>query len=188
MYTAVQRRRWLLSAIGLGAAAFAYMLVTQEPHRAEAPPETKPGVPVALASPSEREKALGVELIPSGTSSVPPFPRTLRLPEDDGGRIGEYALVGLGIRTVSFLGIQVYVVGFYVHADDLAALQKVLVRRVHPTATTATQQEREELKQLMLDPERGSELFEEFLTSDGVMFRSAFRVVPTRNTGACPPG
>lgn len=140
-------------------------------------PSIKPGTPVILSTAAEKEA--GVELIPSGTS-VPAFPKTLALPNSD-GTATEYALVGLGIRTVSFLSIEVYVVGVYIAADDLAMVQEALVRRVHPTATTATLPEREELRRLLADPEEGEKFFGKLLREKSV--RSLLRVVPTRNTG-----
>ena len=57
----------------------------------------------------------------------------------------EYQLLGLGIRTVSFLGIQVYVVGMYVATEDIAALQEGLIRKIAPTATTLVAGEKESL-------------------------------------------
>ena len=39
------------------------------------------------------------------------FPKTLRIPSKT--PLPEFSLVGLGVRTVSFLGIKVYSVGFY---------------------------------------------------------------------------
>lgn len=140
-------------------------------------PSIKPGTPVILSTAAEKEA--GVELIPSGTS-VPAFPKTLALPNSD-GTTTEYALVGLGIRTVSFLSIEVYVVGVYIAADDLAMVQEALVRRVHPTATTATLPEREELRKVLADPEEGEKFFGKLLREKSV--RSLLRVVPTRNTG-----
>lgn len=44
------------------------------------------------------------------------FPRTVRVPSQF--KTGPMELVGLGVRTVSFLGIQVYSIGFYA---DLAS-------------------------------------------------------------------
>lgn len=142
-------------------------------------PSIKPGTPVILSTAAEKQA--GVELVPSGTS-VPAFPKTLALPNAVGSTT-EYALVGLGIRTVSFLSIQVYVVGLYIAADDLSVVQEALVRRVHPTATTATLPEREELWRVLADPEEGEAFFRELLQERGV--RSLLRVVPTRNTGEC---
>jgi len=47
---------------------------------------------------------------------VQPFARTWQQQD------GEYRLLGLGVRKVSFLRVQVYVVGLYVHAEDIAPL------------------------------------------------------------------
>ncbi|PWY76311.1 hypothetical protein BO70DRAFT_388634 [Aspergillus heteromorphus CBS 117.55] len=167
----------------------------------------------------------GAEQVPTGTSSVPYFPSTIRIPkeldnltsgddirseteETDGE---EYQLLGLGIRTVSFLGIQVYVVGMYVAKADIAELQRRLVRvgveaqgilqaqaesqsktgsgvAVPETvkaggdgisATSLVSTERAALKDL-LDSDRGDAIWDAIIKPDGL--RTAFRVVPTRNT------
>ncbi|RHZ61956.1 chalcone isomerase domain-containing protein [Aspergillus thermomutatus] len=152
----------------------------------------------------------GVEQVATGTSTIPHFPSTIRLPKslDDpalkpgedlpagpGVEEDEYQLLGLGIRTVSFLQIQVYVVGLYVAKADISELQQRLVRTaVHPpgresvisdtpgstSATSLVSTEREGLKQLLLDPERGEDAWTQILKQDGL--RTAFRIVPTRNT------
>ncbi|GIJ84307.1 altered inheritance of mitochondria protein 18 mitochondrial [Aspergillus pseudoviridinutans] len=152
----------------------------------------------------------GVEQVATGTSTIPHFPSTIRLPRslddpslksgDDlpagpGEEEDEYQLLGLGIRTVSFLQIQVYVVGLYVAKADISELQQRLVRTAvnppgrdsvisdTPGATSATSlvsTERQELKQLLLDPEMGEEAWTQILKQDGL--RTAFRIVPTRNT------
>jgi hypothetical protein len=130
------------------------------------------------------------DVVQTGTSTVPTFPRLLGFADDiqDGG-IGpsvtqdglvEYQLVGLGIRTVSFLKIQVYVVGMYVATDDIAALQEALIRRIDPVATTLVAGEKEKLKQILLDPERGEEVWSQVLRDSGV--RTLIRIVPTRDT------
>jgi hypothetical protein len=163
--------RWMLYAGGVGLAALAYMLTMGDPLKTEAPTSSviKPGTAIALMEP---------ESVDSGTSSVPAFPRKLVLQGE------EYVLVGLGIRTVSFLGIQVYVVGFYIHKDDLEKVQKKLVEAIQPGASSITAPEREELEKRLLDPVEGEKLWEEILR-DG-KFRSVFRIVPTRNTGLLP--
>ncbi|CRG85857.1 hypothetical protein PISL3812_02863 [Talaromyces islandicus] len=150
----------------------------------------------------------GVEQVETGNSSVPLFPTTVRLPktlnaatlapgqdiprtatEDDDE---EYQLLGLGIRTVSFLAIQVYVVGLYIAKSDIAALQQSLVKTgVQPpsehmakngvvAATSLVSTEREALKNLLLDPERGEEAWTSILKESNI--RTAVRIVPTRNT------
>ncbi|KAE8149620.1 chalcone-flavanone isomerase-domain-containing protein [Aspergillus avenaceus] len=151
----------------------------------------------------------GVEQVDTGTSTIPYFPSTIRLPaldagvlkpgeevvtgdDDDGGE--EYQLLGLGIRTVSFLKIQVYVVGMYVAKSDISELQQRLVRTAvnppgehgvtdMPGATSATSlvsTERQQLKELLLDADKGDDIWTAVLKKDGL--RTAFRIVPTRNT------
>lgn len=144
----------------------------------------------------------GQEIVPTGNSTVPYFPRTISLPSytaplspstppspDPLGtpavtapqRSTEYTLVGLGVRTVTFVGLQVYVVGYYVATSDIAALQNALTKKVNPIATTLVPGEREQLRGLLLDPAEGERTWDELLAS-GVPARSAFRVVPVRDT------
>ncbi|EER45014.1 conserved hypothetical protein [Histoplasma capsulatum H143] len=150
----------------------------------------------------------GIEQVPTGNSTIPTFPKTIRLPRDGaqtlsaGGRAGdefppdsqteEYTLLGLGIRAVSFLSVQVYVVGLYIASSDITALQQHLVRQaVTPvsasaanesavTATSLVPGERDALKQILLDPEQGQEAWNEILRDTHL--RTALRIVPTRNT------
>ncbi|KAL4911547.1 hypothetical protein BDW74DRAFT_164984 [Aspergillus multicolor] len=156
----------------------------------------------------------GVEQVATGTSSVPHFPSTIRLPKyqgdgssaasklapwdevtGDGEEQEEYQLLGLGIRTVSFLKIQVYVVGLYVAKSDISELQQRLVHMAaHPpsdkqvianpvgatSATSLVSTERQRLKDLLLDGEQGEEAWNAILKDDGL--RTAVRIVPTRNT------
>jgi len=173
--TDVHRRRWMVGAAAVGVGALVYLLANEPPHKAEAPAATgdfDPATPISLQ--------LGDGLVDPGTTSVPPFPARVTAPDG-----GEYSILGLGIRTVSFLSIQVYVVGFYVHTDDLAAIQRALVRRAEPGASSVTVVEREELRKRLLDPAEGEKLWDEVLAG-GVKFRSLFRIVPTRNTGLFP--
>lgn len=152
----------------------------------------------------------GVEQVATGTSTVPHFPSTIRLPRsvDDpslkpnediprgpGVEEDEYQLLGLGIRTVSLLQIQVYVVGLYVAKADISELQHRLIRTaVNPpgrdsvisdtpgakSATSLVPTERQELKQLLLDPEMGEAAWNQIVKADGL--RTVLRIVPTRNT------
>jgi hypothetical protein len=135
----------------------------------------------------------GRELVPTGNSTVPMFPRTVVLPATGsaspaspiaaaiGADLGtEYTLVGLGLRSVSFIGIQVYVVGFYVATSDVAALQAYLVKKINPTATTLVAPERDALRSALLDPAEGEGTWDTILRESGC--RSAFRIVPVRDT------
>lgn len=136
--------------------------------------------------------------VPTGTSTVPLFPRTLWLPRtgaaDDRkssalpsglGAVDtneEYHLLGLGIRTVSFLNIQVYVVGLYVAASDLARLQEGMVRAIAmPGATTLVEREKEDLSRMLADAKDSEQIWGTILKQD--VFKSALRIVPTRSSG-----
>ncbi|KIW15989.1 hypothetical protein PV08_06040 [Exophiala spinifera] len=133
-----------------------------------------------------------IEQVPTGTSTIPTFPRTIHISSDapsstpaaanEGTQSNvEYQLVGLGIRTVSILSIQVYVVGMYIATSDIAALQARLVHAVaDPVATTLVPEEKGKLKDLLRDPERGEDVWNEIVRDAGI--RTAFRIVPTRNT------
>lgn len=128
-----------------------------------------------------------IEQVPTGTSSVPKFPKSIHLSGLDSGGAAlpdsgeqEYQLVGLGIRTVSFLGIQVYVVGLYVALPDIATLQERLIRTQDPIATTLVPGERGKLRGALLDADRSEDIWNDVLKDGGI--RSVFRIVPTRGT------
>jgi Chalcone isomerase like len=125
-----------------------------------------------------------IELVPTGTSSIPHFPKTIAIPKPDAANDeeAEYTLIGLGIRTVSFLGIQVYVVGLYVQTSSLAELQSRFIKRVNPLASALIPGEKEELRTALLDPEQSYKLWDDILRDDTTGINSAFRIVPTRNT------
>lgn len=127
-----------------------------------------------------------IELVETGTSSVPHFPRTINLPTSSVPVPGsqekeeQYTLLGLGIRTVSFLSIQVYVVGMYIRTTDLSALQEKLIHSVNESASTLIPSEKEELKKKLLDPQASREIWTELLKTPGM--KTAWRISPTRNT------
>jgi len=144
----------------------------------------------------------GREIVPTGNSTVPTFPRTLDLPAytapitatspDSPDTLTtqtittptgttEYTLVGLGLRTVTFVNLQVYVVGYYIATSDIAALQNALTKKVNPIATTLVPGERDELRAALLDPAEGEATWDELLAA-GIPARSAFRVIPVRDT------
>lgn len=146
----------------------------------------------------------GREIVPTGNSTVPEFPRTLELPnfapqsappppstpsvtsptllvQPSATSDTEYTLVGLGTRSVSFLGINVYVVGYYIATADIAELQARLVRKINPIASTLVANEKDDLRKKLLDSAEGEALWDELLAS-GVPARSVVRVVPVRDT------
>lgn len=130
-----------------------------------------------------------IELVETGTSYVPYFPRTIRLPTDTTGpeqvsSDAEYQLLGLGIRKVSFLRVQVYVVGLYVKSADIGTLQNHLINTVNPTASALIPGEKDELRRALLDPEQSNRIWEAILSHSepGKGVDMAFRVVPCRGT------
>uniref|UniRef100_A0A093VF01 Altered inheritance of mitochondria protein 18, mitochondrial n=1 Tax=Talaromyces marneffei PM1 TaxID=1077442 RepID=A0A093VF01_TALMA len=153
----------------------------------------------------------GAEQVETGNSSVPLFPTTIKLPKSMSDMSltpgqdlpiapeseEEYQLLGFGIRSVSFLSIQVYVVGVYVAKSDIGTLQRRLVHagvqapsigaEGQPTtvgaaaaATSLVSTERDALKKLLLDPEHGEAAWTSILKEGNI--RTAIRIVPTRNT------
>ncbi|PYH97206.1 hypothetical protein BO71DRAFT_281766, partial [Aspergillus ellipticus CBS 707.79] len=229
---AQSKRTILISASGIAACAVAmYGVIKLDVFEADTDTDTTstptPTNKTSLDGPAgfpsspsliqiEGEEA-GASQVSTGTSSVPYFPSTMRVPADldslsSGADIKaekemegeEYQLLGLGIRTVSFLGIQVYVVGMYVAKADISELQRRLVRvgvsareikagvegdeagglekkvGTEVGATSLVEMERTALKELLLDAERGDEVWDAILKTEGL--RTAFRIVPTRNT------
>lgn len=199
-----------LFASVLATAAVAYKLIgaidEEEQRRrslqADAPPDANAkflGRPVQVIGAGEDKRIITegeehVELVETGTSSVPFFPRVLHLPVTSDKAASapnsalaprdplndeEYTLVGLGIRTVSIFSIQVYVLGLYVRTSDLSELQAQLIHHVNPAASTLVPNEKSDLQTALLDPSKSQEIWNALLTAP---IRSAWRVVPTRNT------
>lgn len=149
----------------------------------------------------------GREVVQTGNSTVPLFPRTLELPdfasanskgageETDRASVmsptlvlppsatgdTEYTLVGLGTRSVSFLGINVYVLGYYIATADIAELQARLVKKINPIASTLVSTEKDDLRKKLLDVEESEKIWQELL-QNGIPARSLVRVVPVRDT------
>ncbi|PVI01262.1 hypothetical protein DM02DRAFT_361442 [Periconia macrospinosa] len=150
-----------------------------------------PGDKVIAAPPSAEHPTPSdvdtIELVETGTSYVPYFPRTITLPDAAGPENveteAEYTLLGLGIRKVSFLRVQVYVVGLYVKNSSLHTLQNHLINTVNPTASALIPGEKEDLRKALLDPERSTQIWEAILNGKGIdAVETAFRVVPVRGT------
>ncbi|KAG6028962.1 hypothetical protein E4U41_000529 [Claviceps citrina] len=142
----------------------------------------------------------GREIVPTGHGVVPAFPRTMdiHLPVSHeesanappiaasssitGEAAGseEFTLVGLGMRTVTFIGIQVYLVGFYVATQDIERLQRYLVKKINPLATTLIPSEKDALRKALRDAAEGEQTWDAMLRE--ARCRSAFRIVPVRDT------
>lgn len=185
------------TGIVLCLVAQVYLLFRLEPKGADPTASERldapPGVPqhidgqpvTVLEKPGPAGVKIGagadLELVATGTSAVPHFPTTVRLPTSSAASSEEeYSLIGLGIRTVSFLRVQVYVLGLYVRNSDLPELQKAFVRRVNPLGSSLVPGEKDALRDALLDAERGEKAWNAVLTEAGV--RSAVRIVPVRNT------
>lgn len=208
----VKKMRW--SAYGIVACAVAIfgtivlypdprkaerrrLLSLQEEEDASNRNVVKLDSPTSLGGPVDLlAKVEEVEQVPTGTSTIPKFPKIIHLPsttppsspaaanEPNGGQQAsvEYQLVGLGVRTVSILSLEVYVVGLYIAVSDIAALQERLVHSVAgaEVATTLVPGEKKSLREKLLDKTAGEDLWDEIIR-DGQL-RTAFRIVPTRNT------
>ncbi|KAI0530080.1 chalcone-flavanone isomerase [Xylaria digitata] len=189
----VRRRNFLLCGAIAGVIATcytAYLLVVElrKPKKFDSGlPENAD--PFTTDAGSKRKTVLhdaeGREIVPTGNSTVPTFPRIIDVAIGaEGGQEEvngvEYTLVGLGVRTVTFLGLQVYMVGYYIATQDIAALQSRLVKEINPIATTLVSSEKDTLRQALLDPEQGEKLWSSILQE--VRPRSLFRIIPVRDT------
>jgi hypothetical protein len=128
-----------------------------------------------------------VELVNTGTSTVPHFPKTIKIPSSSATAGGpaeenEYTLLGLGIRTVSLFSIQVYVVGLYVQTSSLAPLQARMVKYINPMGSALIAGEKDELRSALLDADKSYKLWNDLLSERDLGLKTAFRVVPVKNT------
>ncbi|ESZ92308.1 putative Altered inheritance of mitochondria protein 18, mitochondrial [Sclerotinia borealis F-4128] len=95
-------------------------LDSSRPH--DSLPSSKPVIQTPYSTSEEEE-----EVVPTGTSSIPTFPKTIHFsspsnendPSAPTSPPEPYQLLGLGIRTVSFLSIQVYIIGLYICTSSL---------------------------------------------------------------------
>ena len=192
---ASSKRRAYISAAGATTCFLATLLVISLYDVPSTNPVDKCEAPPSIGS-FDGKIAESAEVVETGTSHVPVFPKTIKLPSKGTkssvspalpagtGDVSEeeYQLLGLGIRTVSFLSIQVYVVGFYVAKNDLTSLQAKFVRKAAEmeTASALVAGEKEKLRADLLDGEKSAQIWDEVLRENGI--RSVFRIVPTRNT------
>jgi hypothetical protein len=144
---------------------------------------------IAAPSSSDNPQASdpdAIELVETGSQHVPYFPRTISLPNPDSSAsstssaTAEYTLLGMGIRKVSFLRVQVYVVGLYIKTADLSTLQNHLINTVNPTASALIPGEKDTLRSSLLSPDSSTEVWTSILAASDVDM--AWRVVPCRGT------
>lgn len=205
-------RRLGIASTVIGGFLFLYYK-SPTPHHLDAPPPSSTSPSNNPSAPVRITKDTDEELVPTATSTIPFFPRTIRLPSStteptttatrtlpygtgSTETSEEYQLLGLGIRKVSFLGIQVYVVGLYIARSDLPKLQESLVRAYFTStasgdstissATTLVENEKSDLRTLLLGGGtgdkggRGEKIWDEVLRQAKV--KSVLRIVPTRAT------
>ncbi|KAI3325224.1 chalcone-flavanone isomerase [Xylariaceae sp. AK1471] len=189
----VRRRNFLLCGAIAGVIATCYTgyllsVAIRKPKKLDSGLPDKVD-PFSIDAGSKRKTVIhdseGHEVVPTGNSVVTTFPRILDVPSatEEGQEKAngvQYTLVGLGVRTVTFIGIQVYMVGYYVATQDIAAIQSRLIKEINPIATTLISSEKDALRQALLDPEKGEQLWNSILKE--VRPRSLFRVVPVRDT------
>lgn len=134
-----------IAAVGFGAAAVAQTFPQKSVIRLDEPAD-----PIATVQPETK---------------VDPFP--VEITASTGQK---YSLLGVGVRSVSFLGFHVYGLGIYINEDDKMLAKDLL------SAAGSTAEERENA---LLDPVEGGKHIAKLLTS-GVRFM--IRIVPVRNT------
>ncbi|KAL8852104.1 MAG: hypothetical protein Q9221_003034 [Calogaya cf. arnoldii] len=208
-----QLRRIVIASLLIGNSLYLYY-THGTPHHLDAPPPSSISPSNNPSAPIQITKDTAEDLAPTGTSTIPFFPRTIHLPSSTetptttatptlpygtgpttNNTSEEYQLLGLGIRKVSFLRIQVYVVGLYIARSDLPKLQESLVRAYFTSnasgdstissATTLVENEKAELRELLLGGAaetggRGEKIWNEVLREAKV--KSVLRIVPTRAT------
>ena len=185
MFFSLSDKEWTFwkNPLGFTGAADRVIQLDSAGGSALVSPEAK-GAKIEIITP-ERKTGRDGELVPTGTSTVPFFPRKIWLPRsgavDDGKSAAlpagtgipdddeEYQLLGLGIRTVSFLSIQVYVVGLYVSHSDLSKLQEKIVHAVAaPGASTLVQGEKGDLRRKLLDQQSSEAIWSSVLKEAGL--------------------
>lgn len=157
--------------IGSALAAGAYISNAQASEKIQLDAAGKKGAvdPNAVVKTTD---ANGIEQVQPPTNS-PPFPAELKLNLQEKGLAQDYDLLGVGVRTVSFLNFHVYALGIYIARDDKQLAHDVLAGAVELDEKT------HDLKTALLDPEQSTHIISHLL-DHGV--RLDIRIVPVRNT------
>lgn len=198
--TASRTAPTIAAAIGATTIATWVYLNSAPPLRADAPPPAS--TPSTYTPPpSDIKTAPPEDSVPTGNSTIPFFPRHLKLPPSPTSTgphkaspsaslpaglgaaeaTDEYFLLGLGLRTVSILRIKVYVVGIYICKADLHKLQAAMIKAVAGEgASTLVENEKSQLRRMLVDGEGSAKVWGGLLREEGI--RGALRIVPTRDT------
>lgn len=109
----------------------------------------------------------GVRLVQPETT-CPPFPAQLDLPQD------KFQLLGVGVRTVSFLSFHVYALGIYIAEQDRQLAHEVLA-----DAKELDSKHEGSLESALLDHDQSTKIISHLL-DHGISLD--IRIVPVRNT------
>ncbi|VVT57401.1 uncharacterized protein SAPINGB_P005677 [Magnusiomyces paraingens] len=104
-------------------------------------------------------------------TKCPPFPSTISLSDCQSSSTC-YELLGVGVRTVSFLSFHVYAVGIYIAKNDIQLAHSILNFSTKDFSSGS-------LKDALFDPDLGTKVISHLL-DHGVRFD--IRIVPVRNT------
>ncbi|KAF8418825.1 chalcone-flavanone isomerase-domain-containing protein [Tirmania nivea] len=156
-----ERQRETRRACGLAMGALAGMMALYVAAKMGAPDMAESSGGGGGAGAAKGLRVLHEEgEVATGIARVSTLPAALRVPPEALGEeedAGEYVLLGWGVRTVSFLRVQVYVAGLYIHRGDLPLLHRRLLAGPAPPTSAAAA--------LMGPP-----------------VRTLLRIVPVRNT------
>ncbi|KAG5518488.1 hypothetical protein PMAC_002884 [Pneumocystis sp. 'macacae'] len=109
--------------------------------------------------------------VKTSSNTIPFFPKAITLDSS----LEEYVLLGFGTRTVTFLGIKVYIAGIYIANSSLLKVRDILKKHISEEPNSNTQS----LSMLMRDPIKSMSLISSLLESE---IKFVIRIVPTRNT------
>lgn len=161
----------LFSALSFGAVAssglYTVYQTAKQPIALDANTMKGPIDPAAAVAVADEKGIFSVQ----PPTKCPPFPSAITLLGDDSTPV-PYELLGVGVRTVSFLSFHVYALGIYIAEPDKKLAHSILnfAAKQHPSG---------DLKQALLDPVVGVKLVSHLL-DHGV--RLDLRIVPVRNT------
>lgn len=153
------------AAMAFSSAAFYYHITqTQGPIHSDS---SNPSSKTALAKTVMTTTETGVRLVQPETT-CPPFPEEVSLPQ------GKFQLLGVGVRTVSFLSFHVYALGIYIAEQD-----KQLAKKVLADAKELDPKHEGGLETALLDHDQSTKIISHLL-DHGISFD--IRIVPVRNT------
>ncbi|KAF5094168.1 hypothetical protein D0Z00_003678 [Geotrichum galactomycetum] len=155
------------AALAGSSAAYYYHHVAQTQSGLIQAESSAPSAKTALAKTVVTTTDEGVRLVQPETT-CPPFPAQLDLPQD------KYQLLGVGVRTVSFLSFHVYALGIYIAERDRQLAHDVLAE-----AKVLDPEHEGSLESALLDHDQSTKIISHLLDHD---ISLDLRIVPVRNT------